>query len=476
MLDRIGHWPEHHAADGVPAGLAAPPMTRLLAACIAVIACASEPRGSASTTGGSDATSGSAISSSSTDVDTGIATTLAVDTGTSTDSTTGDMPPACVPGNSPGGGLVWSADGHAGQPNLVHGAFAPLPDGGFVALGSWATEADDEPDAFVGAYSESGELRWSARYDGAAGLTDAPIAAAVGDDGFVHVLVQESLSEVWHEGYASSERRLVLLRYGPDGEEVWRWVWEPSRPPPIDEYPLGTVAIVDGEDPMIVRWTLDLGVLPEARRLDRWGNELNVFALGQQGISGLHVRQVVVSPRGAVIVGGDIGPTDLGWVGAYEPDGTLRWSHEVSPNLAIAAAPDDQTIVASGGATSLAHDDAITVARYAADGAVVWTTSIAAPASGGQVEQLAVHCDGTATFVGDVVTSSGLGADLWLVHVDSGGRELWQTRHAFPEPHGHGYASRVVVLAGGDVLAGAIYLDATGSVYAPWLGYFTGGA
>lgn len=224
----------------------------------AIVACA--PHSSSPTA--ADATDASTTSGE-------VATTTDDATTTEETSTTGE--PSCTPGSGePGGTLLWSRSG----PDLSFPPrFAEMNAAGELVLVGF-----DGSDVLLEVRDAAWNLRWSDVYAGVNGLEDRPLALAVDAEGFVHVLLSETIRMVHKETFPEVDARLVLLRYAPDGGHVWRW--EQTPPPPTgflnEVIPAGMVA-VEGDEVRVIDHSC-CGPTTSLR-LDRFGNLVETIVL-----------------------------------------------------------------------------------------------------------------------------------------------------------------------------------------------------
>ena len=156
-----------------------------------------------------------------------------------------------------------------------------------------------------------------------------------------------------------------------------------------------------------------------------------------------YIYQIAAAGDGGVfVVGsteGDLAETNLGDSDAYlvrlDPDGTVQWQVQFGTainDVALAAAEDDHgnCFIAgvSGGeflGSNLGGDDTF-VAKYDADGVVIWTTMAADPADE-WVHDIAVDADG-ACFVATVLITEDEYDDVQIcvIKIDETGTERWR--------------------------------------------------
>jgi len=76
---------------------------------------------------------------------------------------------------------------------------------------------------YINKYAPDGAQLWDRGHGGVNELMDRPLAVAVDAAGFVHVLVQATLTLDEGPDFSFADARLVVLRITPDGTLVWRW-------------------------------------------------------------------------------------------------------------------------------------------------------------------------------------------------------------------------------------------------------------
>ncbi len=391
------------------------------------------------------------------------------ESGGSTSSTSGDVPECEAAGDA--AVVAWTI---AGELDGSRRAVAIAPDGRGVFVG--ATRGDrTRDDAIVEVRGADGGLSWSDVYDGRAGLGDRAIDVAVDDQGFVHALVVETVAEVIAETQATLDARLVVLRYGPAGERVWRWEREHAPAMTFEQYvPDGSIAMVDGRVAVLeLSWDEPITRI----ELDRFGNVDSETALAKTFDYGVRARDI--ADDGEVVLGGDI--EDNGehqaWVARYGRDGALVWSDAFGTiddrGIAIAAAPAGETWFA------WSHDGGqdLTLQRYGANGDERSTTAIDVGADG---LALASACDGGVWLTGGVSREPLPGAPwdqrmaLWIARHTDEGTLVWSIEEEMPAPYTYGSGHAIAAAPDGRALVAGSYLDATGSTYAPWLGSIEG--
>ncbi|MCR9159511.1 MAG: hypothetical protein ACE37F_22600 [Nannocystaceae bacterium] len=328
-----------------------------------------------------------------------------------------------------------------------------------------------------------GELRWTREEDGELGLGVEALGVAVDSAGFVNVLAIETVLYVLGESDATFDGRLVVLRYGPDGARVWRWVREREPIEPWGQFrPTGILA-VDGDDVRVLETVDNEPVV--ALRLDRFGNLVSEHEL--EVPTGLPVYRMVATFGAASSVYLAANDDDgLGnhpvWVGSFDEHGEPGWTQRFGSldddPRALVPAPGGGVYLAY--ATRDAGASSQQLRRYGPDGTELWTTTLATSDSDGGVAAGTIDCAGQVVLTGGLSAPASaelewnMRSDLWVAGFDPDGTELWSTTFEFGPPFSFGSGSAVAVTLEGDVVVSGSYLGDAGSDYEPWLGWFSG--
>lgn len=398
--------------------------------------------------------------------------TTTSDTTAAADTTTGALP-TCTPDGSPF--IKWSAQGEQLPGHVAAATATPLGDS--VVVGRTYT-AGPKYDAFVAVHGPDGAPRWTDTYAGVHGLGDAAIDVAVDAEGFVHVLVLEVVSEVWVEQGPITDRRLVVLRYAPDGAHVWRWerAFVPMQLPG-DHDPSGALEIV-GDTIHLLEGN---GNTPRRRvELDRFGNQIGdtLIQLPDE-VEQYKISVQTVGPDGAVYLGaeyysgqGDPQP----WLGSFALDGSLAWS----ATFGVYKDRAETLIVGDDGGVVVLWRRKVGfepwMTRHEPGGAVAWTWQFPfgpGLATGG------LYCDGTTLLAGGVDMPAGpelewdQRMDLGLWVLNSGGVPRLGQQHEFGPPYSYGTATVVAGAPDGDILVAGSYLGDDGATSRAWLGRYS---
>ncbi len=166
-----------------------------------------------------------------------------------------------------------------------------------------------------------------------------------------------------------------------------------------------------------------------------WNMVLDIRGRGE-------IRELAIADNGDIVVGGTVdraeesiqgGKLD-GWLARYAADGRLIWEHRIGGEYrdevdGLAIAPDGSIFVAGPKDIRLTQsikDTASYVSRYAADGALVWTTPIDDP-DGSQVwlTSLRLLDDGSALVAGSLVYTWG-NSSAYVAKISYEGVRQWQ--------------------------------------------------
>jgi hypothetical protein len=349
-------------------------------------------------------------------------------------------------------------------------AVAVTPTGDMVQAGA---DRQDPLAAVVEVRDRAGAIVWSDQERGAANLGARALGVGVDAEGFVHVLLNETVTDVRGESSATHDARLVVLRYGPDGSHRWRWVREHPPVEPWGSYDVDGVLSVEGDVVHVVQMPLSEPMVHI--RLDRFGNVIEESTL--QIPPDLGYRSVASVADDRTYVAGD---RDDGaghhpvWVAALDEEGAVAWSHQFGTI-------DDQAVVvlgtADGGAylvwrTRFPDRHEQSLRRYAPDGTELWTVSL--PTSG--AEAGVIDCEGAVLLTGGIEKPPtpdlewDMRSDLWVGAYGDDGGELWTASVNFGPPYAYGSGSDVAVTTDGDVVV--VGSHTTDGDNAPWAGRF----
>lgn len=420
-----------------------------------------------STTGEPDDPTGDASETSAGAVDTTIAASTGSSTGTGTETTTGttgetdgetgDMP-ACRTSDAPGGALRWSLEG-AELPGQASEIAAHLAGG--VVLAGTSDPGTQHADVFVQVRDSAGALLWSDQYAGVHGLEDVVLGLAVDAEGFVHLLVRETIKlEIGQYTY-TSDARLVVLRYGPDGTREWRWERE-HAPVAIDEtyVPDGNIGVVG-----------DTLMLLAARHYPDPAALITLDAAGNVLADVLPVEPLgdwrSIGPHGLYF----LREYDVAEIGRAGLDGVLSWTapapgYKSGPLAFVGPLGEVHVTWTYGGESEY-------LGLVEPDGTPGPMVPVALGAPEIHIDAGAVHCDGTLLLTG-AAHAGGPDVALWLGRYTLAGEPLWVTDQPFGSTFSLHLRRRIVAMPDGDVLVLAPYLDPPMQQSA-WLGRFAGG-
>ena len=400
---------------------------------------------------------------------------------TTTDPTTGDdteaPPPVCLP-DSPGGTFLnWKRSGDE-LPGFI-GAVASNAAADTIVVGT-IKHPDAPGDSYLQLYDASGDPLWSDIYAGTHGLEDQALDVAVDGAGFINVLVKERVQEVVTWNFTSTDDRLVILRYAPDGRHMWRWEREREPVVPGGYYdPTGRLGIADDGRILLLESSYEEPTVLIA--LDSAGNLLTQSLLATP--ADVTADQRAIGPDGSVYLAGNIEDGIGGhpmWIARFAADGSLAWSEtfgtpKQDAALALTAGRDGEVYLAHT-AKMPGHTDYV-LRRHDPDGALAWTailplTDTYAPTVPGS----GLHCDGSPLLAGGIGRLQGPddawpGKNLWAARYQADGAPTWTFEQVFDLPVIESEASRIAGAADGDVIVAGSYLF--GEVDVPWLGHLS---
>lgn len=385
---------------------------------------------------------------------------------TAEDHDPGPPPPSCdVAGQ--GGRLAWSHAQEALPGEIT--ALATTPDGAVVIAG---TVQDHHTDAYVQVRGPTGALVWSDLYAGVHDLDDAPLGVAVDDEGFIHVLATETISEIVTGDYADVVDRLIVLRYAPDGSHVWRL----ERPPVGADSPTRAYGRIGGfaDTTVLLEFTghgsNTFGYA--SLTLDRFGN---IRAAVPLEIPATTNSRHAIGPDGSYCFAGGTyhDGEDAVWLGCFATDGVELWSrHDAGSDRvdALVIGRAREVYLARYDYTSMTH----WLRRHEPDGTPTWDHQL--PPLVGPVDA-ALRCDGSLLIVGAVDASTHDTPEVapWVARFDTRGALLWSFQADFESPEHTAYGSRIVATPQGDAAIIADYLVDHGnySDWSTWLAYVT---
>lgn len=438
---------------------------------------------SGGTTGSTDAESDSGEAPTTSSSSTGSTTTgdapTTGDASTTSDATTGDEPeqPAdCLIGDELQ--AAWTRSGDE-LPGFI-GAVASTPWADTAIVGG--IQSGIHSDVSVMLLDPAGATVWMDVYKGANGLDDVVLDVAVDGGGFLSVLIRERVFEVLGEDFASTDDRLVILRYAPDGAHVWRW--ERTREPvmPGGVYtPSGILGIV-GDRTLLLEFTFDD---PDVViTLDSAGEVLGETTIVD--VPTLSVDKRAFGRGGEVYMAGNLddgqGNHPL-WIGGFAVDGSLAWfdisGGQIDRARALVAGKDGEIYVVRS--TNKSGADEYRLQRYDSTGGSAWTGLLPVVGDDGSVGNAGLRCDGSPLVAGGIDRPAGPDllwdnrVDLWLGSFAVDGAPGWTFEHEFGPPYSHGYAGRIAGVADGDVIVSGSRLDDEGSGSLPWLARLTPG-
>lgn len=339
-------------------------------------------------------------------------------------------------------------------------------------------------DVFVQLYDPSGAPLWSDVYAGTQGLYDRALDVVVDGAGFLHVLVNETVFSLSGQGLSTSDRRLVILRYAPDGTHVWRWEREREPVEPGGSYDVDGHLGVDGET--VYLFEEKYGDPPIVIALDGAGNVLSEAVLALP--DNVTADRRALGADGVVYLAGNIDDGQTGhlmWLGRFASDGSLAWRQTFgSPKQdrveALTAGREGEVYVAHTLAPKpgqIEHH----LRRIDDDGELAWSVllPLAAEFDAG-IGDAALDCDGSPLLVGSIGKPAEPGSawdhhmDLWAARYGTDGALGWTFELETGMTYHYGGLGRIAVAPGGDFVAFGSYMGEDGANYVPWLGRLSG--
>lgn len=310
------------------------------------------------------------------------------------------------------------------QDDKAYGVLA-LDDGGLVAVGNTRRSNDTDYDAWMVRFSPRGAVVWERGFRG----RDADQAygvAQTADGGIVMAGHTRSRGQGASDGWA--------VKLSPAGETLWQRTYGGpgnDRVRGLAALPGGGVALA-GFTASTPQGDRDVWVL----RLDDAGAVQWQRRFGGPGLDSAF--SVAALPEGGLAVAGQLwAGDDRGlslWVLRLAPDGALHW--EATADLArfgaataVAAHPDGGVAVAGAAGVDGTLSDDLWLARYADDGAALWTRRLGG-AGRDTPWGLGVTAAGDLQVAAISWSGGRGGGDAWILGVDGAdGAVLWERRY-----------------------------------------------
>lgn len=304
------------------------------------------------------------------------------------------------------------------------------------------------------------ELLWTAHANGPDSKKEKFAGAAV-HDGHLH-LVGTTVVDYWHS--------FLTVKIGPDGQEIWRRIYEGFTGPQQPDEAADVVVDAAGNvyvtgwskegsfpgfiDVVVLKYSPDGDLLWEARHRTPGAN-------AQPGA-------MVLAPDSHLYVSGAAWDGDEGFdvlLLKYDLDGGEVWSTrhdgpgglwDAGLHLAVDGAGD---VVVGGYTEVLSNDLAMGVFKFDAQGDLLWERVINGFATSEEVDGLVIDATDHIYLVGELAEPGG-NQDLVTVKLTPAGEQLWIDRVDGAGPAGES-AAGIALAPGGDVVvAGKIWDDA----------------
>jgi hypothetical protein len=294
------------------------------------------------------------------------------------------------------------------------------------AVGAVAVEPDGRHDGWIDALDADGMPRWSDRYNGPADLWDAYYDVVVDGNGNVYVAgIEETQRTSWGDDL-ESEMRLIVLKYGSDGERRWRQTAELPDTQffgpvaldlgPNDRLVVGTDAVADGAGGWATLLVLVLATN---------GALLEVREPAFDDYRGFEFGDLDVDASGNVYLGATAVPNGVGddedWVASWDEAGELRWSvgEEHRGALTRAVVADEDGVVILGRIDTQPTAPVargLWIRRYDGEGNEAWTYQTQWPDDGSMLP------NGLASDCRSELAVLGVAADVpWLGRLSTEG-------------------------------------------------------
>lgn len=295
---------------------------------------------------------------------------------------------------------------------------------------------------------------WLMRFDGPASDGDRAWDVAVADDGSIYTVG----FAYYQTGPSSAAPRLQLVKYAPDGTEIWDRSYSngtlPSRGRHVAidaDGNIVTVGALTSSDPLTVKWAPD-------------GTQL--WARGTPTFAGALVEPtaLALADNGDILVVAQ--STDLTRVRVirYDASGALLWDRFYTANgldsLALAIALDDAgAIYLAGTAFDPVVSSEFVVWKLDSAGNLLWTRITGDPAFPGGRDRawdIAIDDDGNAIAVGEYRYNTVPGGDVAVLKYAPDGTLLWDFFHTRPDD-GWDRGEKIRIDGNGDLVVAISY-------------------
>lgn len=282
----------------------------------------------------------------------------------------------------------------------------------------------------------SGELLWSTTHAGMLGLLDEAWGCAVDGNNSIHV--------VGVVGVSATDEDLWLRKYSAAGEVMWTQTYagpalakDGGRGVVVDPAELVYVAgfanvAMQGNDVVVRKHAAD-------------GAPLWTKAYAGAAMLSDVANAVALTPTGDLVVGGATTVVDAGndtWLRKYSPAGATLWTRTYSgaakgnDSTNAVAVTADGYIYAAGQEVVLGESSNMWVARYDADGNLLWSRLYNGGASKADYLHGAVAMDDGGVVVCGYETAAGVPWKSFVRRYDEDGLAVWTELSEGPEDAG----------------------------------------
>jgi uncharacterized delta-60 repeat protein len=297
-------------------------------------------------------------------------------------------------------------------------------DGGIFLVGVTNEGGSGYPDMLVAKYTEDGEPVWIRNWDGPANGSDYGVGVAL-----------DSQGNVYAAGYAYPDgTRYVLVKYDPDGNQLWQRIYQGSSGGGNIVYDL---VVDDNDEIYLTGYTtqysgpgdvMTLKYDPDGNLL--WDRRYNgAYGGWDQGYA------MAVDSSGDIVITGRTQTAQYDddiLIIKYDATGNLLWSRNYEGvggwdlPAALALATDDSICIAGKGRQSENNDDLIVV-KYDADGTFLWDYWYDGPDAEEDRAYAIVLDDQDTVYVAGLTAnySAGSGEDYLTVKIDADGSQHW---------------------------------------------------
>ncbi|RJP30317.1 MAG: hypothetical protein C4547_16785 [Phycisphaerales bacterium] len=328
--------------------------------------------------------------------------------------------------------------------------------GNVYVLGTTATP-DTDDDIIVIKYDRGGRIAWFYQYDGPGHGEDVAIPIFLDEEGNVYVAG-------WSYGGPETQRDMVTIKIGPDGQEVWAARY--NGPANRDDYLYGVHAIALDEDGhvYVIGNSVGSSGYYEAVTLKYDADGTESWVHRRVGPPNTHAFgwALALSDSDEVYVAGDgrnpnTNSADVTLV-QYDVDGNFNWINYYDGAGGSDDGPYDMEMGPAGDlyvvgiSRNVGGDIDAATWKVAPDGQLIWDAYFDAASGPEYAFDLEVGDDGSVTTVGSLNDRWG-NQDTLTLRYDTNGQLLWM--RTFDHPNWFGKDELFYVQLGSD---GSVYV------------------